>query len=119
MALDKRAQLAAEEKQMAVRGREQGANVVELPMSGDADVGFIFRLAALLKQLKPDLVHVHSRRGADVWGGLGAKWAGVPAVLSRRVESPIGRESAKLRCRGGPRQMSASCQVEMSPGSAR
>lgn len=71
---------------MAVRGREQGANVVELPMSGDADVGFIFRFAALLKQLKPDLVHVHSRRGADVWGGLGAKWAGVPAVVSRRVD---------------------------------
>ncbi len=89
--------VCAKGSEMAVRGREQGANVVELPMSGDADVGFIFRFAALLKQLKPDLVHVHSRRGADVWGGLGAKWAGVPAVLSRRVDNAEGRLAVAVK----------------------
>jgi glycosyltransferase involved in cell wall biosynthesis len=38
--------------------------------------------------MRPDLVHVHSRRGADVWGGLAARICGIPAVLTRRVDNP-------------------------------
>ena len=33
-----------------------------------------------------DLAHVHSRRGADIWGGLAAGKLGLPCVLSRRVD---------------------------------
>jgi glycosyltransferase involved in cell wall biosynthesis len=61
---------------------------LEVPMRGDADVGFVWRCQALLAQMKPDLLHVHSRRGADIYGGLAARRAGVPAVLSRRVDNP-------------------------------
>jgi len=63
-------------------------NVHAMDMAGDLDVGFAFRFFRFLQDVEPDLVHVHSRRGADMWGGLGARWAKVPAVLTRRVDSP-------------------------------
>jgi len=64
-----------------------------VPMAGDLDAAFGYRFAKLLQDVRPDLVHVHSRRGADMWGGMGAKWAKVPAILSRRIDNP---ESAML-----------------------
>jgi len=63
----------------------QDATIIELPMHGDLDVLFPFRLCALIRQLNPDIVHVHSRRGADLVGGWCAKWCGVPALITRRV----------------------------------
>ncbi|TJY59327.1 glycosyltransferase [Sinimarinibacterium sp. CAU 1509] len=62
--------------------------VEEIPCSGDLDLGFIGRLRRAIERHRPDLVHLHSRRGADVLGGIAAKRAGVPAVLSRRVDNP-------------------------------
>jgi glycosyltransferase involved in cell wall biosynthesis len=67
---------------------ERGARVCVVPMRGELDVLLLPRLARELKTLKPDLVHVHSRRGADLYGGYAASLAGVPAVLTRRVDSP-------------------------------
>lgn len=67
------------------------AQVVEMAMKGDADFGLARRLQKLIRTSKPDLVHIHSRRGADLWGGLGARLAGVPCVLSRRVDNPEPR----------------------------
>jgi glycosyltransferase involved in cell wall biosynthesis len=64
------------------------ARVRELPIGGDADLGLVGRLAALIRRERPDLVHLHSRRGVDVWGALAARRAGVPVVLSRRVDNP-------------------------------
>ena len=63
------------------------AEIIELPLGGDLDVGQCLRLARMLRGLDVDLLHVHSRRGADLYGGLAACRAGVPAVLTRRVES--------------------------------
>lgn len=65
--------------------------VIELPCGGDADIAFLFRLQRCLLRERPDLVHLHSRRGADIWGGLAARRAGIPAVLSRRVDNPETR----------------------------
>ncbi|MEC9358131.1 MAG: glycosyltransferase [Pseudomonadota bacterium] len=65
-----------------------GLPVHELPMAGDLDLAFVGRFRRLLRQLQPDLVHIHSRRGADVLGGLAARRAKVPAILSRRVDNP-------------------------------
>jgi len=67
--------------------RALGLTVNGMTMRGAVDVGFAWRLARLLRHLRPDLVHVHSRRGADTFGGLAARLAGLPAVLSRRVDS--------------------------------
>src|SRR5262245_54466098 len=64
------------------------ALVRALPMRGELDATLLARLARELKRLKPDLVHVHSRRGADLYGGFAAALAGVPAVLTRRVDAP-------------------------------
>lgn len=67
------------------------ARVFEMPMKGDVDIGLAFRLRRLIATARPDLVHIHSRRGADLWGGLAARLAGVPCVLSRRVDNPEAR----------------------------
>ncbi|MFM7025305.1 MAG: glycosyltransferase family 4 protein [Limnohabitans sp.] len=63
------------------------AQVVEMPMRGDLDVGLVWRLLRLIRSTQADLVHVHSRRGADVWGPLAARLAGIPCVISRRVDN--------------------------------
>lgn len=64
------------------------AQVETVRAGGDLDIGFVFRLKKIIKREKPDLVHLHSRRGADVLGGIAARLAGVPCVLSRRVDNP-------------------------------
>lgn len=63
------------------------AEMIALPLGGDLDIGQCSRLARMLRGLEPDLVHVHSRRGADLYGGWAARRSSVPAVLTRRVES--------------------------------
>ncbi len=68
----------------AVAGK---ARVHAIKMSGDLDVGLVPRLIRILRAEKPDLVHIHSRRGADIYGGLAARIVGIPAILSRRVDN--------------------------------
>jgi glycosyltransferase involved in cell wall biosynthesis len=75
------------------------ALVHALPMHGEIDVALPLRLARELKRLKPDLVHVHSRRGADLYGGIAAVLAGVPAVLTRRVDATEPALVARLKYR--------------------
>lgn len=80
--------VCAKGSEMAVRGREQGANVVELPRSGDADVGFIFAASARQEaQAGSGACAQPPARMGRGW----RKWAGVPAVLSRRVDNAEGR----------------------------
>ncbi len=73
--------------------------VYEMPMYGDLDIGFIKRLKWVLKEEQPDVLHLHSRRGADVLGGIAGKWAGVKCVCSRRVDNPESPFIAKLKYR--------------------
>jgi glycosyltransferase involved in cell wall biosynthesis len=68
--------------------RHRGLPVSPLPMAGEADLGFPFRFRRLLRKEAPDLVHLHSRRGADTLGALTTKLAGIPSILSRRVDNP-------------------------------
>lgn len=55
--------------------------------NGDTDLIGFKRLLDLVKHIKPNVIHVHSRRGADVWGALAAKFTGIPAVCTRRVDN--------------------------------
>lgn len=64
------------------------ATVESIPISGDLDLLFPLRLLRLIRSHKPDLVHVHSRRAADLWSGLCARLLSVPALLTRRVDNP-------------------------------
>ena len=53
----------------------------------------------LIEQQRPDLVHLHSRRGADILGGIAARMAGVRSVLSRRVDNPESPRVVKWKYR--------------------
>ena len=79
--------------------RAAGIRVQNLFCAGDLDLPFAYRLAQFLKREQPDLVHCHSRRGADVLGGMAARFADIPAVVSRRVDNTEMRLVAALRYR--------------------
>ncbi len=59
-----------------------------IPYSGELDIRFPFRLGTHLAALQPDIIHIHSRRGADLWGAIAAGWTGIPAICTRRVDNP-------------------------------
>lgn len=82
--------------EIAAPARQHG-EVVEMRMAGDADAGMALRVFRLVARHRPDIVHVHSRRGADLWGGIGARLARVPVVLSRRVDNREPRWLAGLK----------------------
>ncbi len=74
--------------EVEAEARARALPVRSLPLAGEADLAFPFRFRRLLKEIRPDLVHLHSRRGADTLGALTTKVARVPTVLSRRVDNP-------------------------------
>lgn len=73
--------------------------VYEIPMAGDLDVALISRLRRILRAERADLLHLHSRRGADVLGGIAARLQNTRCVLSRRVDNPEARFTAALKYR--------------------
>ena len=79
--------------------RQHGIRVQNLYCAGDLDLPFAYRLTQFIGDEQPDLVHCHSRRGADVLGGLAASFADVPAIVSRRVDHTELRLVAGLRYR--------------------
>ena len=79
--------------------RSHGIHVQNLFCAGDLDLPFAYRLTQYIQEIKPDIVHCHSRRGADVLGGLAASFADVPAVVSRRVDNAEMRLMAAIRYR--------------------
>ena len=83
--------LATQGSVIAQEMKQRGFQVVEIAAKGDLDFGLWGRIKKVIKAVQPDVVHIHSRRGADVWGGLAARSAGVPAVISRRVDNPERR----------------------------
>lgn len=81
------------------RAAEPVARVCGLPMHGDADLLMAVRLRRLIRATNPDLIHLHSRIGADVMGGLAARLTGVPAIHTRRVDNPEPRWLVALKYR--------------------
>lgn len=75
------------------------AEVIALPMAGDLDLRFIARLRRAIRETRPGLVHLHSRRGADVLGGIAARLEKIPVILTRRVDNPEPRLLARLKYR--------------------
>jgi glycosyltransferase involved in cell wall biosynthesis len=74
-------------------------NIYPESIKGDLDVSFIRRLKRIIEQEQADLVHLHSRRGCDIFGGVAACMAGVPVILSRRVDNPESRFVAGIKYR--------------------
>lgn len=88
--------------------RAAGVRVENVACKGDHDIRLAMRLAKILDREKPDLVHCHSRRGADLFGGMAARIVGLPAVLSRRVDNPESAWSAAIRYRSYDRIVAIS-----------
>jgi glycosyltransferase involved in cell wall biosynthesis len=89
---------------ICARGGELAATgpdcrVIDLPMRGDLDLALVRRLHRVLRDVAPDLVHVHSRRGAELYGAAAARLANVPAVLTRRVDAAGPAWLTRLACR--------------------
>ncbi|NNF62525.1 MAG: glycosyltransferase family 4 protein [Gammaproteobacteria bacterium] len=77
----------------AIAAASPAAQLRQVPLRGDIDVAGVPRLRRIIRQTSPDIVHLHSRRGADWIGGLASLRLGIPVVLSRRVDN---RESRLL-----------------------
>lgn len=75
------------------------AEVHDMPMHGDLDLLMIPRLLGLIRARRPDLVHLHSRIGADTMGGIAARLAGLPVIHTRRVDNPEPRWLVGLKYR--------------------
>jgi glycosyltransferase involved in cell wall biosynthesis len=77
--------------------RDIGVRVVNIDCAGEHDFGFAVRLHSLLRREKPDILHCHSRRGADFPGGYAALTSRTPAILTRRVDSAESPSGAAIR----------------------
>lgn len=89
------------------------ARVVPIPIGGELDVRSLFRFRREIRALAPDVVHVHSRRGADLWGGAAASLARVPAVLTRRVDSSEPCSWTRFKFRSYARVIALSRAIEL------
>jgi glycosyltransferase involved in cell wall biosynthesis len=81
------------------RAAEEFSDIYGIPMSGELDPAFFFRLLKIIRNARPDIVHIHSRRGADIWGGIAAALAKTGAVITRRVDNPEHPWIAKFKYR--------------------
>lgn len=75
------------------------AEVLSMSMGGDLDLALIPGIYRKIRQFGPDVLHLHSRRGADVMGGIAGRLAGVKVVHSRRVDNPEPNWRVKLKYR--------------------
>ncbi|MEM8984684.1 MAG: glycosyltransferase [Pseudomonadota bacterium] len=91
--------IGATDSEVLAHARLAGHSIEAIATIGDADVSLVPRLARRFARLAPDVVHVHSRRGGDLYGGPAARLAGLPSVLTRRVDNPLSVFGARWRLR--------------------
>lgn len=91
--------LVAPSDSRIVSDSSDSARILDVLMKGDLDLGFPFRLAKIIRGEDPDIVHLHSRRGADVLGGMAARMTGKKCILTRRVDNPEPSPWARLKYR--------------------
>ncbi len=91
--------------------REAGIAVRNLFCAGDLDLPFAYRLVQYLRDSRPDIVHCHSRRGADILGGIAASTTDIPAVVSRRVENTELHLIAAVRYRAFKKVIAISAAI--------
>ena len=82
---------------IAAEALKIGVDVAAIPLSGEGSFCAYFAIRELIREKRPDIVHIHSRRGADLWGMLAARRAKNPFVITRRVDNPEPRMLAKFR----------------------
>ncbi len=55
---------------------------------GELDVLFLRKLLSIVAKEHPHILHIHSRRGADLWGWIVGRILNVPIIITRRVDNP-------------------------------
>lgn len=70
-----------------------------LPMRGDLDLALTPQLLRILRRERPDILHLHSRRGPEILGAIAGRLAGVPIVYSRRNDHPESRFITAIKYR--------------------
>ena len=73
--------------------------VYKAPIVGELDPRFFFHLRRAINEFKPDILHAHSRRGADFWCALTARVGLYGKVLTRRVDNPEQKWLARTKYR--------------------
>lgn len=68
-----------------------GCTTLPVAYKGEIDFTLVAKLGRIIQQHNVDVLHAHSRRGADVWGAFAARFNGVPALCTRRVDNPEGK----------------------------
>lgn len=89
--------MAPEDSEIFTTAEARGIPAIPLLFHGEADVGFVRRFMTRIEEQQPDLVHLHSRRGADTLGLLASWRSEIPTVLSRRVDNPEAGFIARLK----------------------
>ena len=84
---------------VAAAARSRGLAVRELRLDGEADLAAAWRLSRLARVEGVELLHAHSRRGADLWTGVAGRIIGRPALITRRVDNPEPRAWVALKYR--------------------
>lgn len=67
------------------------ARIHTIPFRGELSGSLVREVRDCIREEAPDIVHIHSRRGADTLGLFAARRSGIPVVLTRRVDSPEPR----------------------------
>jgi len=70
--------------------RRRGFAVECVAMRNDLSLGAAYRISTVLHRHDPALVHCHTGR-ANWLGGVAARWAGVPALSTRRMDRTVSR----------------------------
>ena len=73
--------------EVAAAARKRWLRVEEFPYRGEADVVAATRMLWRFSRRDVEIVHLHSRRGADTLGGLAGTLVRAPVVLTRRVDN--------------------------------
>ena len=73
--------------EIAAAARKRWLRVEEFPYRGEGDLAAAARMLWRFSRRDVEIVHLHSRRGADTLGGLAGTLVRAPVVLTRRVDN--------------------------------
>jgi len=77
--------LCPDDSAVATLARQAELKVKKVIYKGEHDVRLIKAIKQTAQSRRFDLLHAHSRRGADIYTAIAARLSKVPAVLTRRV----------------------------------
>lgn len=93
----------------------KGVETIELSLSGELDPRPLFTLLRILKGYRErgqkTILHIHSRRGADLWGPLAAIFSKTPYVITRRVDNPEPHSIQRLKYKRASKVVAISSAI--------